>query len=227
MASRKEKLVTGEYYHIYNRGADKRDIFSDEEDQDRFLESMHIFNQVESTRSIRDQRENHGKAFSDAGRLRKSNDPLVEIAASCLLLNHFHILLKQKVDGGISEFMKRVLGGYTKYFNDKNDRSGVLFQGPFKSKLCNSDLYFKLIFCYVTFNFKIHNITNEKLKFVRSSWEEYVSKKFYCVDEKVSEFVLSLFGNLSKINKYAQDIVSIIRRKREKGELSEDDFKID
>jgi putative transposase len=58
---------------------------------------------------------------------------LVEIIAYCLINNHYHLILKQLVDGGISEFMKRIGTGYTGYFNCKYKRSVALFQGKFKS----------------------------------------------------------------------------------------------
>ena len=58
---------------------------------------------------------------------------LVQIICYCLNPNHYHLLLKEIKDGGISEFMKRVGGGYTWYFNNKHKRSGTLFQGRFKS----------------------------------------------------------------------------------------------
>ncbi len=227
MSKRKEPLVSGEYYHIYNRGVDKRDIFCDPEDVDRFSESIYLFNQLKPTGSIRDQREIFGVKnviSPDVSRLGKD---LVEIVSFCFLPNHFHILLKQKVDGGISEFMKRITGGYTKYFNDKYDRSGSLFQGVFKSSLCGNDLYFKLVFCYVSFNFNIHNISKGRMEFVKSSIEEYVSRKFFIINEKEADFVLSLFGNLRHAAKYAKEIIFDIRKRRGKNELNDEDFKIE
>lgn len=223
IANRKEVFVTGEYYHVYNRGVDKRDIFSDEDDVDRFLEGLCIFNQTDPIQSIQRYREINGESV-DVGRLRNS-DELVQIVSYSLLPNHFHILLKQKVDGGISEFMKRI-GGYTKYFNDKYDRSGALFQGKFKARHCANDLYLKLIFCYTTFNFKIHNISKERMKFVRSSWTEYVSEKFYFVSPREAKFILMLFGSQDKIQKYAKDVISIIRKKRDQTEIDDNDFEI-
>jgi putative transposase len=226
MPNRKHKLVTNEYYHIYNRGVDKRDIFSDEDDVERFLESMIIFNQIKPTASLRDQREIKGvKNFlNHPGVELLGRNGLVDIVSFCILPNHFHILLRQKVDNGISEYMRRILGGYTNYFNSKYDRSGALFQGKFKSKLCGGDLYFKLLFCYTTFNFKVHDISKDGTKFVRSSWDEYISKKFSLVSEKEANFVLDIFQNMSKVTKYAKEIISVIRRKRVKLELNEDDF---
>src|SRR3989338_8325291 len=112
---RKQPIVTGEYYHIYNRGVDKRDIF---------IESICEFNQIDGIGSIRDLRKS--KSESKALHLPISKDPLVAIVAYCLNPNHFHFILKQLVDGGIAKFMQKLQGGYTYYFNVKNFRSGSL-----------------------------------------------------------------------------------------------------
>src|SRR3989338_4216667 len=115
---RKQPIVTGEYYHIYNRGVDKRDIFNDKEDLHRFIESICEFNQIDGIGSIRDLRKS--KSESKALHLPISKDPLVAIVAYCLNPNHFHFILKQLVDGGIAKFMQKLQGGYTYYFNVKN-----------------------------------------------------------------------------------------------------------
>src|SRR3989344_1111587 len=126
---RKNPLVTSLYYHIYNRGVDKRDIFMNKADLDRF----------------------------------------VFIVCYCFNPNHFHFILKQEVDGGISEFFKRLLGGYTKYFNLIHNRSGALFQGRFKSNLIDDDAYFLKIRPYVHLNYLIHEIPKNKSHLVLSS----------------------------------------------------------
>src|SRR3989344_1926000 len=114
---RKDPLITGLYYHIYNRGVDKRDIFMNEYDLKRFILSVKEFNTVEPIGSIKDLmlRKN-----SDVGRPKRPKQnlkQLVSIVCYCFNPNHFHFILKQEIDGGISEFFKRLLGGYTKYFN--------------------------------------------------------------------------------------------------------------
>lgn len=222
MANRKEPLITGEYYHLYNRGVDKRNIFADEDDFDRFFESILIFNQKDPVGSIRDQKEVLGNL--PVVQLLGDLEPLVEIVAYCILPNHFHFLVKQKIDGGISAFMHKLLSGYTRYFNEKYERSGALFQGKFKSKHANTDQYFKLLFCYVSFNFKIHNLSTEKKRFIDSSAKEYESKKYTYVSEKEARLIFEIFGNFKKIKKYASEIISIVRTNRGQSELENSDF---
>ena len=124
-------LITGETYHIFNRGVDKRSIFSDKLDYYRFYNSLILFNTVKQSGSIFELRWKNGWI--------REQSPLVDINAYCLLNNHYHLLLTQVVDGGISEFMKRLGGGYTSYFNERNKRSGSLFQGKYKRVLCRRD----------------------------------------------------------------------------------------
>ena len=87
---RKQPIITDEYYHIYNRGVDKRDIFNDKKDVDRFIESMWEFNKIEGIESLAFKKtEIESKPLSE---------PLVAIVACCLNPNHFHFVLKQLVD---------------------------------------------------------------------------------------------------------------------------------
>src|SRR3989344_6813463 len=116
-------FVTGEFYHIYNRGVDKRNVFSDATDLDRFLKSTVEFNVVEPVGSLFEL------SFVKENK-KKSNKRLVDMVCYCLNPNHYHFILRQKIDGGISEYMKR-LGGYTKYFNIRYKRNGSLFQSVF------------------------------------------------------------------------------------------------
>lgn len=79
-------------------------------------------------------------------------DPLVEIAAYVLMPNHFHLVMKETVDGGIALFMQKVLTGYTMYFNKKYERTGALFAGTFKSTHISEDRYFQHLLSYIHMN---------------------------------------------------------------------------
>lgn len=193
-------------YHIYNRGVDKRTVFSDEFDIERFLQSMEEFNTVDPIGSIYQQ------SFVKAHQLRRPTSKLVCLVAYCLNPNHYHLLLKQKVDGGISEFIKRLSGGYTRYFNDRHKRSGVLFQGRFKSVYINSNEYLLHLSAYVNLNNKVHKIGSPASKLIRSSWNEYFNKseKVFC--EK--EIILDQFNNVSGYKEYAESTLESVLNKR-------------
>lgn len=152
-------LISGEKYHIFNRGVDKREVFSHKNDFLRFYMSLDIFNTTEPTHN-----------FDAAKNKSKLNiDRLVRIYAYSLLPNHFHIILEQLVQDGISEFMKRLQGGYTLYFNEKYNRSGSLYQGTFKRIHIKSEEYFQYLFAYVNENHFVHNLTREDEIYFSSS----------------------------------------------------------
>ena len=181
---RKHKFIIGSYYHIYNRGVDKRDIFSDEKDVNRFLLCMKLFSYENPVGSV--QLAIRDNDSVDVQHLQKSKK-LISVVEYCLNPNHFHLILKEEFEGGISEFMKRLLGGYTKYFNDKESRSGSLFEGRFKSSYAEREKYFEDLFAYVMWNYKVHDIPKSKLHLIRTSEQEYKNSKFYLVDKKEGE----------------------------------------
>lgn len=212
---RKDPLVTGNYYHVYNRGTDKRDIFGDEKDVERFLLNMKLFAKIAPTGSIRDILELELNSPDVEHRGNEGEQRLVSIVEYCLNPNHFHFILKQEVDGGISEFMKR-MGGYTGYFNRKNKRSGALFQGKFKSVYVGDDEYFRVLCAYVMWNNKMHDLPKSKLSLVRSSLEEYQTGKYFIVNQVEAENVLAMFGGFKDLTKHASEIISILREGRGK-----------
>lgn len=100
---------------------------------------------------------------------------LVQIVAYCLNPNHFHMILKQVSDNGISEFMKRLGGGYTWHFNKKHNRSGALFQGRFKSIHIDTNEYLLHLSAYVNKNDFIHGYG--KIEWKYSSYLDYIGKR--------------------------------------------------
>lgn len=152
-------LVTGEVYHIFNRGVDKREVFLDKGDYLRFYRSLQLFNQ-----------ENITFSFRDAARCNRDKGlPLVSIEAYALLPNHFHMIVKQLKDGGISEFMKRISSGYTGYFNEKYERSGSLFQGTFKRVHIETDRQYNYLLAYVNENHFVHGMNTKRELYHSSS----------------------------------------------------------
>ena len=153
MGNRQQPFASGEYYHCYNRGTDKRTVFADAQDYAYFIKSILAYN----TESVLGKIKRHDTQ-------QPENDTPITILAYSLLPNHYHLLIRNNVDDGMSKFMQRVSGGYTMYFNNKHKRSGALFQGTFKSKHVVSDQGLRQLLAYVYLNNKIHNIT-DKLKY--------------------------------------------------------------
>lgn len=146
-------IAVDEWYHCYNRGVDKRVVFMDEDDCERFLVLLYLCNDIDSTTHVIDLELKHVRLDDIlARRTIMRTAPLVHIAVYALMPNHVHFVLRQCVDGGLSRFMQKVFTGYTMYFNKKNDRTGSLFAGSYKSKHLDSDEYFKHAIQYVLLN---------------------------------------------------------------------------
>jgi putative transposase len=141
---RKEKLTTGNIYHVFNRGVEKRTLFLDEIDNLRFINNLIIFNDKKIVLNAKYRIKEIEK--SDV------REPIVDILAFCLMPNHFHLLLSQREDGGISKFMNKIGVGYTNYFNLRHGRVGPLFQGAFKSVLIDKEAQFIHIPYYIHLN---------------------------------------------------------------------------
>ncbi len=199
---------TGEYYHIYNRGTDKRDIFANKDDLTRFLLSMREFNSTETFGSIRDT----PLESKTVGR------PLVECIAHGINQNHYHFILRQVEEKGIQKFMQRLGVGYTMYFNEKYKRSGVLFQGGYKSRHISSNEYLLHASVYVNLNSRIHYGDNADSKIWASSWDEYLGKTDTEICKK--DIILGQFRTREDYKKYAEDALpEILRRKEGEKEL--------
>ena len=208
----RESFSTGEHYHIYNRGTDKRNIFNDTNDVSRFLKSMELFNALEPIGSL------YALTFERNEKAKKNLKQLVEIIAYCLNPNHYHFILRQKVNRGISEFMRRLNGGYTWYFNFKAKRTGYLFQGPFKGKHIPNNDYLLRVSAYVNLNDKAHQLSGAAAKLVQSSWEEYTKGiKYLCK----TDLILKQFSNRKRYEKFALEALpQMLQRKKDEKELA-------
>ncbi|MBI2196427.1 transposase [Candidatus Daviesbacteria bacterium] len=122
-----------EFYHVVNRGVEKRLTFLDKRDYQRFLQTLEYYRfKNPPTRFSFKNRPNILKKGS-------SNEVLIEVICFCLMPNHFHLLLKQAKENGISVFLSKLTNSYTKYFNTRHKRVGPLFQGSFKAVRIEDD----------------------------------------------------------------------------------------
>src|SRR3989344_5882696 len=156
-------LVAGETYHLFNRGAHKRNIFTNDADYQRFLLLLLLANHSDPV-NLRDLFIHYkGRSFVEIFREEKPDKSLVDILAYNLMPNHFHLVARQKKDIGVTAFMKNVAIAYSMYFNTKYGHSGTLFQGRFKSSHIDTEPYFRYIFSYVHLN---------SLDLFESGWKE-------------------------------------------------------
>ncbi|PIR87571.1 MAG: hypothetical protein COU10_03935 [Candidatus Harrisonbacteria bacterium CG10_big_fil_rev_8_21_14_0_10_45_28] len=135
-----------EIYHVLNRGVDKRNVVNDDNDRFRFVHSLYIFNDSKPLD------ENHTR--TDYFKAAIERVPLVDIHAWCLMDNHYHLLVSPIDDDlkNLATFMKKLNMGYARYFNERNHRSGYLWQGKYKKILIEQDSHFLHIPYYIHLN---------------------------------------------------------------------------
>ena len=187
------QFAEGEFYHLYNRGVDKRVVFTNKDEYRRFMAYLYLLNDqntvrvTEAVRSI---------DLLEAKPRERDTDPLVAVGAYCLMPNHFHLYVTPLVEGGISRFMHRLQTAYTMYFNENHERSGSLFQGTFKAQHVDRDEYAKYLFSYIHLNPakladpKWKEFGSRDLKRLRaavvaypySSLHEYLTRRFVITD---------------------------------------------
>ena len=147
MTMRDVPFSIGEWYHCYNRGIEKCVVFKDVRDYHRFLEILYLANSELPLR--RDDIGVH--KFEEILKMPRGKK-LVSIGAFCLMPNHFHLVLKEVSEGGITAFMRKVGTAYTLYFNARYGRTGNLFLKPFRSLHVSNDRYFQYLINYVHCN---------------------------------------------------------------------------
>lgn len=132
-----------EFWHLIGRGVDKRNVVLDDEDRVRFLHDLYVFNDLNPTPN-----------FILPGRHEntRKRERLVDIHVFCLMDNHYHLLVSERIEGGISLFMRKLNMGYTKYFNEKYERSGALWQGKYRKVLVERNEHFMYVPFYIHLN---------------------------------------------------------------------------
>lgn len=144
---RVEPYTVGSYLHIVKRGARGADIVRDEADKWRFLRSLYYLND--------EHYDQYWPRIPTANNLFERSeawperDPLIEIAAFTLMPNHFHLLVREVKEGGVSKFMQKLGQGMTNYTNEKYEERGSLFQGAYRAKNVASDEYLRYVSAYI------------------------------------------------------------------------------
>ena len=195
MSLRKFKFVKGEYYHLYNRGNSKQKVFHDEEDYLRFISLLYISNTNENFN------------LYDLNRISGFNvyeleikNPIVSIGAYCLMSNHFHILITEKKEGGISKFMQKLSTAYAMYYNRKYERRGGLFEGKFKSVYIENDIQMKYLFSYIHLN---------PIKLIQKDWKEKGIKNKKIALDYLNNYFYSSYKDFLRQKRIQNKILNI------------------
>jgi putative transposase len=172
-------FADGEIYHLYNRGVDRRTVFTKKREYQRAVEILEYYRFTDLPMRY-SQLLSLPQISQEAAWQRIRQHPAfeVEILAYCLMPNHFHLVLKQTQEGGISRFMANISNSYTKYFNTKYRRVGSLFQGPFKAVYVETEDQLLHLTRYVHLNpvTAMHIRSDQLESYSWSSLPEYMGK---------------------------------------------------
>ncbi len=159
------KHIAGHYYHVYNRGVEKRDIFANEENYRFLLRRIEEYIQFYA----------------------------VTLIAYCLMPTHYHMLLYSERDGAVGDFLRHLFNSYTQAFNLQQKRSGTLFAGRAKSRMIFENEYLFHITRYIHLNPVHAGLVAKPEDWVFSNYRELIGlRKGPLLD---SEFLEAQFGS--------------------------------
>ena len=185
--------VAGQYYHVYNRGCNRENIFLDDE--------------------------NYQYLLGLADRFLPGAD--VSVIAYCLMPNHYHLLLRANADGSIGRFVQRLFNSYTQAFNKQHERSGTLFEGRAKSIYVDEESYLLDLFKYIHLNPVVARLVKHPEDWKYSNYPEWIGKRDRMLVDH--EFIQTYFTKPSEYARFIEASVDeAITRKLEKYDTGED-----
>ena len=174
MAYRQTVFALGEWYHCYTRSIDRKTVFETSRDYERFLQALYVSNSVTPFQRSALYNPSHADFFTiDRG------EPLVGIGAYWLMPNHFHLLLQEKSEGGISKFMQKIGTGFSMYVNAKHARVGNVFIKPFRSKHIVDDRYLRRVVQYIHLN---------PIELFEPKWKSGEAGQTWSLKQKLEEY---------------------------------------
>ncbi len=202
------EISVGEHYHVFNRGVHKQEVFHNTADYARFLflllhlQSPVVFPQI--SRPVQNFVKHSVFDISDADIKEIVSERYVEVVAFCLMPNHFHILLHEYEEGGIARYMQRLLNGYTKYFNAKYQKSGHLFQGPYKAAHVRSNEQLLYLSSYIHLNPRELPVwKNREHLYPWSSYRDYINENRWG-DLLIPTIILEQFKDKGEYRTYCK-----------------------
>lgn len=202
MPYRKTRFINNHYYHIFNRGVEKREIFTSNSDYERFLETMYYYQFGGAKPKLSTRKRYRLIDF-------EKSEKIVEINCYCLMPNHFHLLLRQRDEKGIQGFMGKVLNSYTKHYNTKYKRVGHLFQGTFKAVMIESDEQLIHVSRYIHLNPFVSKLVDSANSYPYSSLEDFISRRGSSIC--AAKPVMDLFKSVNDYKKFVVDHQSYAR----------------
>lgn len=234
-------LRISQYYHVYNRGSTHIKMFSHSTDNDKAIERIDFYRLSDRSISFSHYHKlnRHHRAKIQETRFDASSQ-LVQIIAFVLMPNHFHFLLRQNMENGITRFMRDFTNSYTRYYNIRHHRRGALFQGRFGAVPIKSDLQLLYTSKYIHLNPFSNNITKSSKDTLTYKWSSFkyygryvnsnigtragFSKKTNLVDRSVvqtyfnqeREYIEFVFKN-ADLHKQKKNLKKMLKKEREVG----------
>ncbi|MBI4990642.1 transposase [Candidatus Gottesmanbacteria bacterium] len=205
---RKIVLANRQFYHVYNRGVERRSVFTNKIEFQRAVEIIKYYRftnlPLKFSKFLVQPSEKQSEILAD---LDNPENRQVEIIAYCFMPNHFHFLLCQLQDNGISKFVANFTNSYTKYFNTKHERNGPLAQGIFKAVLIETDEQLIHLSRYIHLNPVVSFITKDQdlENYQWSSLREYLKLGNGFCDK---EYVLHNFSSCKRYRQFVYDHIS-------------------
>jgi len=206
MPARYCPLVNDYYYHVFNRGVNKQPIFNGVTDYKRAVNILRFYNckdyPIRFSKFLLLSSDQRKEIWARLSNSQKHAD----IISYCFMPNHFHLLLKQNIDNGISKFLANFQNSYTKYFNIKNDRTGHLLQGQFKAVRVDSEEQLLHVSRYIhlnPFSSGVVKKTTDLLNYTWSSFAEYVTGNQFEICSK--SIIYSSFNDRQKYKNFVFD----------------------
>ncbi len=199
------------YYHIYNRGVEKRDIFLDEKDYVTFLGCLKLYLTPSKPVDHRLARTLQGSSLSDIqkviyapSRQPNNHEKTIELVSYCLMPNHFHLLLRQVNKDSMNRFMRSLGTRYSMYFNKKYSRVGHLFQGIYKAVMVEQENQFLWLTKYIHRNpLKLASYKDDPCKLAGYPYSSYKNYLGYIHQPWVHpENILTYFSKTNPKNSY-------------------------
>ncbi len=149
---RKEKIAPGEYYHIYSRTILNIPEFKDKSNAEKLAQALLIANSTNSSEAFQTLRNDKDTPFKKIIEIIQKGEKMVDVLCYAIMPDHYHLLLREIKEDGISNFIHKCNTSIGKYVNIKNDRSGPLFESRFKSKHINTNEYLLHLSLYIHLN---------------------------------------------------------------------------
>ena len=205
-----KEFAPGSYYHVYNRGNGKQDIFLDKEDYNFFLFRLKEALYPDSIEEIMQKKDKEKKLSGD----RRTALPKgsFDLVCYCLMPNHYHFLIKQNNDISIAKLIAKVCTGYSKYLNKKYSHAGHVFQDRFRAVIVDSNEYIVWLSGYIHDNPKTAGLVQNLIDYPWSSYFDYIGLTQGDLCKK--DIILDQFENANNYKRYVHEVGKLVSERK-------------